>query len=143
MKKSIFIICALLLFNLSSFAQMTITPYAQADLTYRILSPESTLSVENIENVKEMYTPKLGYTFGANLQYDFNEKWQLSVLGNYNTSQYYFQPSQRNSTLGVIDFALQLNVEFEGQEIDEFNTYMGGIALTNINKQHNYFLKLF
>lgn len=79
MKKSIFIICALLLFNLSSFAQMTITPYTQADLTYRILSPESTLSVENIENVKEMYTPKLGYTFGANLQYDFNEKWALKT----------------------------------------------------------------
>ena len=87
------------------------------------------------------YSPNF-FDFQGAFSYDFNESWQLSVLGNYNTSEYYFQPSQRNSTLGVIDFALQLNVDFEGQEIDEFNTYMGGIALTNINKEHNYFLKL-
>lgn len=76
------------------------------------------------------------------LSYDFNERWQLSWIGNYNYNQYYFKPNSRESALGLINFALQLSVLFEGQEISQFNTYMNGVTLTHIDKKNNLLLKL-
>lgn len=82
------------------------------------------------------------FDFQGMLSYDFNERWQLSLIGNYNSSSYRFKPDELVSTLGLINFALRFNVLFEGQEIDQFNTYMSGVALTNINQKNNTFFKL-
>ncbi len=86
------------------------------------------------------YQPNF-FDFQGMMSYDFNERWQLSVIGNYNLSQYYFVPDRLVSTLGLINFALQFRVLFEGQEIDEFETYMGGVTLTHLNSDKDYFLK--
>jgi hypothetical protein len=92
-------------------------------------------------DLKGEYRPNFT-DFQGSFTYDFNKRWQLSLIGNYAGSKYRFTPETLSSTLGLINFALQFNVAFEGQEIDEFNTYMSGITLTNINEEKNYFLKL-
>jgi hypothetical protein len=79
--------------------------------------------------------------FQGSFTYDFNKRWQLGFIGNYANSRYQFTPETLSTTLGLINFALQFNVEFEGQEIDQFNTYMTGVHLTKINEDKNYYLK--
>ncbi|MEO1517840.1 MAG: TonB-dependent receptor [Bacteroidota bacterium] len=64
------------------------------------------------------------------ITYDINRDWQVGIIGNYNRSEYRFIPTERNTGLGLIDFALQLFTVFEGQEVDDFTTYMGGASLT-------------
>ncbi len=79
----------------------------------------------------------------AYITYDINRNWQVGLMGNYNRSEYQFIPSSRNTALGLIDFALELFTVFDGQEIDNFTTGMGGISLTYLpDRNYNpYFLK--
>lgn len=72
MKKSILAIAALFIFSFPSFAQMTITPYVQANLS-------SAIPFKNKQSYKDNLSPKLAYTFGVNVDYAFNEKWSLKT----------------------------------------------------------------
>jgi hypothetical protein len=78
------------------------------------------------------------------LTYDINKDLQIGLLGNYNSSVYHFVPAERSTSFGLVDFALNLNADFTGQEIDDFTTYMGGLSLVYIpeRKKNPYFLKL-
>ena len=80
----------------------------------------------------------------AYLTYDISRSLQIGLLGNFNQSIYKFQPTTRSTALGLIDFALQLNSSFEGNEIDDFTTGMGGVSLTYLpdRKRNPFFLKL-
>ncbi len=69
--------------------------------------------------------------------YDFNKDFQLGVIGNYNRAEYRFTPDQRNTGFGLINFALQLFSDFEGQEIDDFTMGMGGVSLTYLPDRKN------
>ena len=69
--------------------------------------------------------------------YDFNRDWQLGVLANYNRAEYRFIPDQRSTGFGLINFALQLFSDFEGQEIDDFTMGMGGVSLTYLPDRKN------
>ncbi len=75
--------------------------------------------------------------------YDINRDWQLALIGNYNRSEYEFIPTSRNTAFGLIDFALSLQTVFEGQEVDDFTTYMGGASLTYVPErlENPFFLK--
>ena len=88
------------------------------------------------------YAPNF-FDFQGYVTYDFNKNWQLGILGNYNRSEYSFIPQSRATTLGLIDFALRLTTVFEGQEVSDFTTQMGGVSLTYIpDRQKNpLFLK--
>ncbi|MCB0667460.1 MAG: carboxypeptidase-like regulatory domain-containing protein [Saprospiraceae bacterium] len=76
--------------------------------------------------------------------FDISRDLQLGLLGNFNESVYKFRPTNRSTALGLIDFALQLNSEFEGAELDDFTTGLGGVSLTYLpdRKKNPYFLKL-
>jgi len=90
-------------------------------------------------DTKGEYTPNFA-DIQAHITYDLSRDWQLGLLANYNRSEYQFVPTERNTALGLIDFALQLFSVFEGQEIDEFTTLMGGASLTYIpDRKHNPF----
>ncbi len=93
-------------------------------------------------DVEGEYTPNFA-DVQAYITYDINRNWQLGLMGNYNRSEYQFVPSTRNTALGLIDFALELFTVFEGQEIDNFTTGMGGVSLTYLpDRDYNpYFLK--
>ncbi len=77
------------------------------------------------------------------LTYDLTRNWQLGLLANYNRSEYNFAPTERSTALGLIDFALELFSTFEGQEVDDFTTSMGGLSLTYLpdRKRNPFFLK--
>lgn len=79
----------------------------------------------------------------AYLTYDLNRNWQVGLMGNYNSSVYRFSPTERNTALGLINFALQLFSVFEGQEVDDFTTSMGGLSLTYLpdRDRNPFFLK--
>ncbi|MEM7574487.1 MAG: carboxypeptidase-like regulatory domain-containing protein [Bacteroidota bacterium] len=74
---------------------------------------------------------------------DLSRSLQLGLLANYNRAVYNFTPTTRSTALGLINFALQLFSEFEGQERDEFTTQMGGLSLTYLpeNSKRPFFLK--
>lgn len=93
-------------------------------------------------DTKGEYTPNFT-DIQAYITYDLNRNWQLGLLGNYNYSSYQFTPTERSTALGLINFALQLFSVFDGQEIDDFTTMMGGLSLTYIpDRQRNpFFLK--
>lgn len=63
------------------------------------------------------------------MTYDLNEKLELSFIANYNNNTYSFIPSDRETEFGLVNNALRLKVFFEGQEVDEFITSQGALAL--------------
>ncbi|HNQ13077.1 MAG TPA: TonB-dependent receptor, partial [Bacteroidia bacterium] len=62
------------------------------------------------------------------ITYKLNEKHSLSFLGNYAHTTYNIIPSTRETDFGTINQALRLTIFFDGQELDEFNTYVGAIS---------------
>lgn len=77
------------------------------------------------------------------LTYDLNRDWQLGFLANYNRSEYRFEPVERSTALGLINFALELFSTFEGQEVDDFTTSMSGLSLTYLpdRRRNPFFMK--
>ncbi len=61
--------------------------------------------------------------------YDIGEKLELSFLGNYAKNQYRFVPETRSTEFGTIQYAYNLKMYFDGQEIDDFTTKLGAITL--------------
>lgn len=64
------------------------------------------------------------------LTYDITEKWEIGFLGNYAKNKYIFQPETRQTNFGTIQQALRLTVYFDGQEVDEFETFFGAVSNT-------------
>jgi len=89
------------------------------------------------------YVPNF-YDLQTYLTYDISRDLQLGVLANYNRAEYSFQPVSRETGFGLVNFALQLFSVFEGQEVDDFTTALGGVSLTYIpdRAQNPLFLKL-
>ncbi len=81
--------------------------------------------------------------FQTYITYDLNRNWQLGLLANYNRSEYNFRPTERSTALGLINFALELFSVFDGQEVDDFTTSMGGLSLTYLpdRSRNPFFLK--
>ncbi|GDX51369.1 TonB-dependent receptor [Bacteroidota bacterium] len=66
----------------------------------------------------------------ALITYQFSEKTQLEILGNYSRNRYWFVPQDRTTTFGLVNRAVRLTMYFDGQEIDKFNSGMGGASLS-------------
>ncbi len=94
----------------------------------------------NSLDLKGEYNPQFS-DFQGMLTYDINQNWQMNIIGNYSRSVYQFVPESLTSTLGLVNYALQFRVAFEGQEIDDFTTGMGGLSFIYYPKDKNYFLK--
>lgn len=79
----------------------------------------------------------------AYVTYDLSRDWQLGFLGNYNRSVYRFTPTERSTAFGLINFSLELFSVFEGQEVTDFTTSLGGVSLTYLpeRRKNPIFLK--
>ena len=66
----------------------------------------------------------------ALFNYKFNEKWSLSLLGYYSKNRYMLIPENAKINTGTIDIPLQINVFFDGQEIDDYTTGLGALTLS-------------
>jgi hypothetical protein len=80
----------------------------------------------------------------AYLSYDISKSFQVGLISNYNASNYSFQPSSGRSKKGTIDFQLELNTLFEGQEKDDFKYAMSGVSFTYVpdRKKNPLYMKL-
>jgi len=86
------------------------------------------------------YLPNF-YDIQGYISYDLTKNWQLGLIGNYNRSVYNFTPISRSTTLGLINLALRFDAFFDGQEVDDFTTYMAGISLSHLPENSNYYFK--
>ena len=59
--------------------------------------------------------------------YHFNSSMKLSLLGHYSSNAYRSNPETRQSDFGTVDQPLRLNIYFEGQEKDAYDSGMGAI----------------
>ena len=54
-----------------------------------------------------------------------NDKWNFSFLGNASWNVYNYQPLTRQTNFGTIDEPIALQVFYEGQENDKYETLFG------------------
>ncbi|RED18969.1 outer membrane receptor protein involved in Fe transport [Flavobacterium cutihirudinis] len=83
----------------------------------------------NSQDTETNYTPTFA-DIQTNVNYDISEKWQISFLGNISQNKYLYEPLTRKTNFGTIDKPMALNVYYEGQEKDQYDTYFGALKTT-------------
>jgi hypothetical protein len=73
------------------------------------------------------YNPEF-LDFQTYITYSVNEKFDISFLGNIAQNQYNFKPETRRTTFGTWDAPLNTTIYFDGQEVDDFQTYLGAFS---------------
>ncbi len=89
-------------------------------------------------DTKGDYQPSFGdaQTF---LTYRFNPNWSLDGLFYYSNNKYQFKPTSRETTFGTISDVRALTIYFDGQEVDQFETGFGALALTHSPSANNQY----
>lgn len=100
---------------------------------------KSTKYLLNSLDVKGDYFPRFG-DFQSLFTYDISDKTSLSLLGNYSLNRFQMVPDVRTTKFGSIQQTLSFNVDYEGEELDKFDSYMGAITLSH-NPSNKVFLK--
>lgn len=75
------------------------------------------------------------------LTYKFNNKFELSFLGNLAINDYQYEPLTRQTNFGTLTDPIALLVFYEGQEQDRYNTYFGALKGTYVLSE-NYTAKV-
>ena len=63
-------------------------------------------------------------------QFDFSSKFNISVLGSFNLGQFKLTPTNRETQFGTLSTTLRLNVDYNGQEIDDYQTLGSAVTAT-------------
>ena len=87
---------------------------------------KSTRYVLNSLDTKGEYNPDFT-DIQSYLSYTINDKWQVSYLGNYSKNTYHHIPQNRETRFGTISIPLEVRIFFDGQEIDEYETFFNAI----------------
>ncbi|MBX3163920.1 MAG: TonB-dependent receptor plug domain-containing protein [Bacteroidetes bacterium] len=66
----------------------------------------------------------------AFLTFDINPKLKIEFLGNIAQNKYLVIPSNRETNFGTVNNALKFTVYFDGQELMQYTTFMGGLSTT-------------
>jgi hypothetical protein len=66
--------------------------------------------------------------FQTYITYSVNDKFDISFLGNIAQNVYKFIPETRQTTFGTWDAPLNTTIYFDGQEVDNFQTYLGAFS---------------
>ena len=90
---------------------------------------KNTALVLGMMNTKGDYKPNFGDA-QALFNYKFNERWDLSFLGYYSKNRYMLVPQNARFNGGTLDFPIQVNVYFDGQEVDDYTTGLGAMTLS-------------
>ena len=83
----------------------------------------------NSLETKGEYNPRFADIQGY-FNYLINEKLKMGLLVNYANNQFRQVPQNQVSRFGTISIPLQLNIYFEGQEVDQYETYFGAYNLS-------------
>lgn len=76
----------------------------------------------------------------TNIIFNASTKWQWSFLGNISQNKYNYQPISRQTNFGTINEPIALQVYYEGQEKDRYDTYFGAFKST-FKPNENFTLK--
>lgn len=63
-------------------------------------------------------------------QYNFSPKFNIGFLGNLNLGQFKLVPTNRETQFGTLSTTLRLDVDYAGQEIDDYRTLGSGVTAT-------------
>jgi len=61
------------------------------------------------------------------LGWNISDKFEMELLGNFSINKYIFIPSKRESVQGGIN-PVKLTIAFDGQEVDKYENYLGGLT---------------
>ena len=90
---------------------------------------KSTKYVLNSLDTQGEYNPDFS-DIQTYLNYKLNNKWSISYLGNYSKNTYHHIPQNRETRFGTISVPLEVRIFFEGQEIDEYETFFNAINIS-------------
>lgn len=75
----------------------------------------------------------------TNVNFSPNDKWHFSFLGNASQNKYNYQPLTRQTNFGTIDEPIALQIFYEGQENDKYQTLFGAFKSSfSPNENNNY-----
>ncbi|MFN4027830.1 MAG: carboxypeptidase-like regulatory domain-containing protein [Flavobacterium sp.] len=75
----------------------------------------------------------------TNVNFSPNDKWYFSFLGNASQNKYNYQPLTRQTNFGTIDEPIALQIFYEGQENDKYQTLFGAFKSSfSPNENNNY-----
>lgn len=83
----------------------------------------------NAMDTRGEYRPRF-YDVQTFLTFTLNDKWSVEWLGNLANNQYLVIPATRETVFGTIKDAVKITMYFDGREISQYNTLMGGISTT-------------
>ncbi|MBL7937103.1 MAG: TonB-dependent receptor plug domain-containing protein, partial [Bacteroidia bacterium] len=78
-------------------------------------------------DTKGEYRPRF-YDVQTFITFTLNEKWSVEFLGNISNNQYLVIPASRETTFGTVNNAVKLSIFFDGREVTQYNTIMGGLS---------------
>lgn len=81
------------------------------------------------QDEKGSYSPNFG-DVQVLYQYDFSPRFNVSFLGNLNLGQFKLVPTNRETQFGTLSTTLRLNVDYTGQEIDDYQTLGSAVTAT-------------
>ncbi len=84
--------------------------------------------VLNALETKGDYNPEF-FDIQTVLRYKLTDKMELSFLGNIATNKFSLVPETRETNFGTINEAKRLTIYFDGQEVDNYKTYLGALKL--------------
>ena len=82
----------------------------------------------NTLNVQGSYKPQF-YDGQIYMTYAITDRLELDVLGNFSANIYQFIPQSQTTSFGTVSQAYQLQVYFQGEEIDQYLSFTGATAL--------------
>jgi hypothetical protein len=85
------------------------------------------------------YNPRF-LDFQTYVSYQVSESLDISFLGNVAQNEYKFIPQTRETTFGTWDNPLNTKIYFDGQEVDNFQTFLGAVT-ANYHPNANLNLK--
>ncbi|MDR2848176.1 MAG: TonB-dependent receptor plug domain-containing protein [Bacteroidales bacterium] len=63
-------------------------------------------------------------------QYKISPKWDADLLVNLNNNRYLFEPNHRTTNFGSLYESYQLNVDYDGMELDTYNSGLSALTLS-------------
>ncbi len=79
--------------------------------------------------------------FQTYLTYDIGKSFEISLLGNIAQNKYNVIPETRETAFGTYQQTVSFNIYYDGQELDNFITYLGAISF-DYHPSKNLSLKL-
>jgi len=96
-------------------------------------------NILSTQDVKGSYRPSFN-DLQALYQYNFNKKFSINTLLNFNSGSFRLVPESRETQFGTINAPIRLKVDYEGQEVDDYHTY-GGAVTGVFNPKSNISIK--